>query len=54
MGGKAVPAVFFGTTKMNNNFTLVDEIVKDIGGTATIFAKSGADYVGVCDPCEEG
>jgi hypothetical protein len=27
VGGKAVPAVFFGTTKMNNNFTLVDEIV---------------------------
>jgi hypothetical protein len=47
VGGKAVPAVFFGTTKMNNNFTLVDEIVKEVGGTATIFAKSGADYVRV-------
>ena len=45
--GKAVPAVFFGTTKMNNNFTLVDEIVEEVGGTATIFAKSGADYVRV-------
>jgi hypothetical protein len=45
--GSVVPAVFFGTTKMNNNFTLVDEVVKTVGGTATIFVKSGADYVRV-------
>jgi hypothetical protein len=45
--GKTVPAVLFGTTKMNNNFTLVDEVVKEVGGTATIFVKSGADYVRV-------
>ena len=45
--GNAVPAVFFGATKMNNNFSLVDEIVKQVGGTATIFVKSGADYVRV-------
>jgi hypothetical protein len=30
----AVPAVFFGVTKMNNNFTLVDEVVKEAGGTS--------------------
>jgi hypothetical protein len=45
--GNAVPAVFFGATKMNNNFSLVDGIVKQVGGTATIFVKSGADYVRV-------
>ena len=45
--GNAVPAVFFGVTRMNNNFTLVDEVVKEAGGTATIFVKSGADYVRV-------
>ena len=45
--GKAVPAVFFGATKMNNNFTLVDQIVKEVGGTATIFVKSGSDYIRV-------
>jgi hypothetical protein len=44
---KTVPAVFFGTTKINNNFDLVDEVVKEVGGTATIFVKSGADYVRV-------
>jgi hypothetical protein len=45
--GNVLPAVFFGATKMNNNFSLVDEIVKQVGGTATIFVKSGADYVRV-------
>jgi hypothetical protein len=44
---KTVPAVYFGATKMNNNFDLVDEVVKEAGGTATIFVKSGADYVRV-------
>ncbi len=45
--GKTVPAIFFGNTRMNNNFTLVDEIVAEVGGTATIFVKSEADYVRV-------
>lgn len=52
--GKTVPAVFFGTTKMNNNFALVDEVVKEIGGTATIFVKSGADYVRVATNVKNG
>jgi hypothetical protein len=45
--GKEVPAIYFGATKMNNNFDLVDEVVKQGGGTATIFVKSGDDYVRV-------
>lgn len=45
--GNAVPALFFGATKMNNNFTFVDEVVKEVGGTASVFVKSGADYVRV-------
>jgi hypothetical protein len=44
---KTVPAVFVGGTKMNNNFTVVDEVVQDVGGTATIFVKSGGEYVRV-------
>jgi hypothetical protein len=47
VAGKSVPAIFFGTTKIDNNFDLVDEVVKEVGGTATIFVKSGADYVRV-------
>ena len=47
VAGKTVPAVYFGTTKMNNNFDLVDDVVKEAGGTATIFVKSGDEYVRV-------
>src|ERR1700730_14007032 len=41
---KTVPVLYFGATKMNNNFDLVDEVAKEAGGTATIFVKSGADF----------
>ena len=47
VAGKTVPAVYFGATKMNNNFDLVDEVAKEAGGTATIFVKSGDEYVRV-------
>ena len=30
---------------MNNNFILVDEVQKEMGGTATIFVKSGGEFV---------
>jgi len=33
--GKSAPALYFGSTKMNNNFTVVDEVAKGGGpGTA--------------------
>ncbi len=47
MAGKQVPAIYFGSTKMNNSFDLVDEVAKEAGGTATIFVKSGDEYVRV-------
>jgi cache 3/cache 2 fusion protein len=47
VAGKSVPAIFFGSTKIDNNFDLVDDVVKQMGGTATIFVKSGDDYVRV-------
>jgi hypothetical protein len=47
VAGKSVPAVYFGSSKQNNNFDLVDEVVKEHGGTATIFVKSGEEYVRV-------
>jgi cache 3/cache 2 fusion protein len=47
VAGKSVPVLYFGTTKMNNNFDLVDEVVKDHGGTATLFVDSGDEYVRV-------
>jgi hypothetical protein len=47
VAGKIVPTLHFGTTKMNNNFVLVDEVRKEAGGTATIFVKSGDEFVRV-------
>jgi hypothetical protein len=47
VAGKTVPALFFGETKMNNNFTLVDEAQKKMGGAATFFVKNGDDFVRV-------
>jgi hypothetical protein len=47
VAGKEVPAIYFGGTKMNNAFDLVDDVVRKAGGTATIFVKSGDEYVRV-------
>lgn len=47
VAGKVLPALHFGATKMNNNFILVDEVQKEMGGTATIFVKSGDEFVRV-------
>jgi len=47
VAGKQVPAIYFGSTKMNNNFDLVDKVVKKAEGTATIFVKNGDEYVRV-------
>jgi len=49
VGGKEAPALYFGTTKVNNNFDIVDAIGKEdgTGMTATLFAKSGDEYIRV-------
>jgi hypothetical protein len=47
VAGRNLPALHFGASKMNNNFTLVDEIQKEVSGTATIFVKSGDEFVRV-------
>ena len=47
VAGKDVPALYFGNSKMDNFFDVVDEVVKENGGTATLFVKSGNDYVRV-------
>src|SRR5260370_40639700 len=45
--GRVGGAIHFGATRMNNNFGLVDEVQKEVGGTATIFVKSGDEFVRV-------
>jgi hypothetical protein len=47
VSGKDASALYFGSTKINNNFTVVDAVVKANGGTATLFAKTGDEYVRV-------
>jgi hypothetical protein len=47
VAGKPAPALYFGTTKMNNNFAVVDEVQKEKGGTATLFVKSGDEFIRV-------
>ncbi len=38
-------SLFFGTTKMNDNFVLVDSLKSKFGGTATFFVKKGDAFV---------
>jgi hypothetical protein len=47
VAGKEVPGLYFGATKMNNFFDVVDEVVKENGGTASLFVKAGDEYVRV-------
>lgn len=46
-GELTVPAIYFGTRKINNNYDVVDEIKKTTGATATVFVKHGDDYIRV-------
>ena len=49
VGGKDAPALYFGATKINNNFDVVDAVGKEDGKgmTATLFAKDGDEYIRV-------
>jgi hypothetical protein len=49
VGGKDAPALYFGSTKMNNNAAVVDEVAKEGGQgmAATLFVKGGDDYIRV-------
>src|SRR5262245_16877157 len=49
VGGKDAPALYFGSTKINNNFDIVDAVSKEDGKgmTATFFVKSGEEYIRV-------
>ena len=49
VGGKDAPVLYFGSTKINNNFDVVDAVGKEDGKgmTATLFAKGGDEYIRV-------
>ncbi len=44
---KDVPNLFFGKKKINLNYDSVDDIKKSFGGTATVFVKSGDEFIRV-------
>ena len=47
VGNKSAPVLYFGSTKMNNNFTIVDEVAKEGGPgmVATLFVKGGVQQM---------
>lgn len=40
-------ALYFGSTKINDNFVIVDDVKAKHGGTATLFVKKGNNFVRV-------
>jgi hypothetical protein len=47
VAGREVPVLYFGATRMNNFFDVVDEVAKENGGAASLFVKAGDEYVRV-------
>jgi len=49
VGGKDAPALYFGSTKINNDFGVVDAVSKEDGKgmTATFFVRSEDQYIRV-------
>ena len=47
VAGKDVPAIYFGARKINNNYDVVDAVRKAHDATATVFVKSGDEFVRV-------
>ena len=47
VGGKDAPALYFGSTKINNSFDVVDAVANEQGGVATVFVKSDDDFIRV-------
>jgi hypothetical protein len=49
LGGAKVDGenLFFGNTKMNGNYEIVDAVKAKHGGTATLFMKKGVNFVRV-------
>ncbi|MCZ8073622.1 MAG: Cache 3/Cache 2 fusion domain-containing protein [Paucibacter sp.] len=45
LGDAELPVLFFGPRRMNGNYDVVDEIKKKHGATATIFVRSGEEFV---------
>ena len=42
-----VPELMFGTKVVNNDWTVVDQVKEEFGGTATVFVKHGDKFIRV-------
>ena len=47
VGGKGAPALYFGTTKINNDFDIVDAVGKEDGKGMTATLEDAPDFVEV-------
>ncbi len=47
VGGVQTPSLLLGSDVLNNNFTQVDEFKQMSGGVATVFVRSGDDFIRV-------
>lgn len=47
LGDKFAPAVYLGGNSLTGNFQLVDQFAQSTGGVATVFAKTGDDFIRV-------
>jgi hypothetical protein len=54
VASKDVPALYFGRSKMNNSFDLVDEVAREAGGVASLFVRSGDEFVRVATNAKTG
>ncbi len=45
--GESVPNLVFGDTPLINNYRLIDDVSSLVGGTATMFVKSGNNFIRV-------
>jgi diguanylate cyclase (GGDEF)-like protein/PAS domain S-box-containing protein len=54
IAGKEVPSLFLGKMQQTNRYDLVDEVTDLVGGTATIFVKSGDDFVRIATNVRRG
>lgn len=45
LSGRQIPALYFGNNTQFEQFGLVDGLTEIMGGTATLFARAGDDYV---------
>jgi hypothetical protein len=45
VGDKDLPALFYGSRRINSNYDIVDDIKKTTGAAATVFVKDGDEFI---------